>query len=445
MDLFDEEILKPKKKKEIKTSTILIIAIVLLLILCIITSIFIVYIKSTILTIKLDGRDAKDLEEILIMEENNKVYIPIIRMAKYLGYSAYKGDYVTRSEDDPTRCYMESEETVSFTLNSNIITKVAEGQSQQIKITEPIKEINGELCINAEETQDVFNFNFYYDVYKNNITIQTLSFLYDGYSKYAVDKGYLPIEEETFENKKAVLDNMLIVKSENNYFGVISTIKEDEIILETKYDSIEYLGATSEFLVESNNKKGIISKDKKTKIELTYDSIERITNKNDIFYVVKKSNLYGLLDKNGENIIFPEYEQIGIDVSDYAQNGVTNGYILYNQLIPVKNKEKWGLFNIEGKKVTEFVYDSFGCSSKLYRTHGVIEVPDYNLIVGKQGEKYNLITLEGKWLFERFILDSVYITVSEGKNIYHITSGNTERNLIDFLQENGVAKSTPIE
>lgn len=149
--------------------------------------------------------------------------------------------------------------------------------------------------------------------------------------------------------------------------------------------------------------------------------------------------------KNGEMIIYPEYEQIGIDVNAYSQNGITNGYVLYNQLIPVKNNNKWGLYNIEGKKIVDFVCDSFGSITTKYKTYGVIEIPDYNLIVGKQGEKYNLVTLEGKWLFERFILDSVYITVSEGKNVYHITSGTTEKNLITFLEENGVEKPTSIE
>ena len=447
MDLFEEEILKPKKKKTIKGSTLILIAIILLSILCVLALMAIFYIKGTILTITLDGIEAKELENIFIMEENNKVYMPIKRMAEYLRYDAFTGDYITRSEDDVNKCYVETdEEVVSFTLNSNILTKVIEGQSQQIKITEPIKEINGELCIAAEGAQDAFNFKFYYDANKNNIYIQTLSYLYSWYSQQAVNEGYLLIEEETYANKAAILDDMLIVKADNNNYGVINI--KGETILETKYDSIQYLQNTSDFLVGSNDRKGIISKDKTTKVELTYDSIERVTNKNDIFYVVEKSNLFGLLDQNGKTIIYPEYEQIGIDVSGYSQNGVTNGYILYNELVPVKRNNKWGLMNINGKKVTDFVYDSFGCpngKNNLYRTHGVIKVLDYNLIVGRQGEKYNLVTLDGKWLFERFILDSVYITVSEGKNVYYITSGNTTKELISFLQDNGVTKPTPIE
>ena len=77
------------------------------------------------------------------------------------------------------------------------------------------------------------------------------SVYYDGneYQKL----GYLPIDSETYVNKLAILDDMLIVKASNNCYGVI-TIGGD-IILETKYDSIQYLKETSDFLVESNNKK----------------------------------------------------------------------------------------------------------------------------------------------------------------------------------------------
>ena len=237
---------------------------------------------------------------------------------------------------------------------------------------------------------------------------------------------------------------MLIVKSSNNYYGVITT--NGETILETKYDAIEYLRKTSAFLVTSNSKKGIISIDKETKVELVYDSIETVSNKNDTLYVVSKSKLYGLLDEDGNAIIYPEYEQIGIDVSSYEQNGVTNGYILYNQIVPVKQNNKWALFDIEGKQLTDFVYDSFGCqSASSSRTYGVIEVLDYNLIVGCQSEKYNLITLEGKEIFSSAILDSVYITVSGGKNIYYITSGNVTKELIKLLEENGITKPTQVQ
>ena len=268
MDLFEnEELLKPKKKKQpkAKATTIILASIIVLTILCIITLVFIVYLKGKILTITLDEANAKDLENILIFEENDKIYMPIKKMAEYLKYSAYNGDYIARSEDDETKCYIQTEEEiVSFTENSNVITKVIEGQTQQIKVAEPVKKINGELCIESNSAQDAFNFKFNYNSNKNEIIIQTLSYLYNAYTQYAVSKGYVAIEDESFANKTAVLDNMLIVKATNNSYGVISTETEDTVLFETKYDSIEYFRKTSEFLVGYKNKKGLITTERKT-------------------------------------------------------------------------------------------------------------------------------------------------------------------------------------
>ena len=163
MDLFEEEILKPKKKKKaINPKTVILIAIIMLLLMLVATIVSIVYLKGTILTINLDGIANKELENIIIIEENNKVYMPIKRMAEYLKYVSYNGDYITLSED-ATKCYIKNdEELVSFTLNSNILVKVIGDKTEQIKIEEPIKEINEELYITAEGAQEAFNFKFYY-------------------------------------------------------------------------------------------------------------------------------------------------------------------------------------------------------------------------------------------------------------------------------------------
>lgn len=441
-DLLNDELLKPKKsKKKIKASTIILILIIFLLILCIAAIVGIVYIKGTLLSYSLDGRSAKALENILIFEENNKIYVPIKRMANYLGYEAFNGDYLTLSED-ATKCYIKNEdELVSFTLDLNSLTKVNSDKTMQIKIDEPIKEINEELCINIQGAEEAFNFKFYYDLEDNKIYIQTLGYLYEGYASSFVSEGYSPIEEETYENKLAILDDMLIVKDDNDCYGVMST--EGNTILETKYNSIQYLKETADFLVESNNKKGIISKDKTTKVDTIYDDIKRITNNNDIFYIVEQSGLVGLLDVNGKTIIYPEYNQIGMDVTAYEQNGIKNGYILYDKLVPVMRNKKWAVFDIDGNRITDFLYDSLGCTKTqddATRTYGVLEVPDYNLIVVSQDNKYNFINLEGKLLFNGFVLDSTYITKIDGKNIYYITKGTITKELISFLEENGVQK-----
>lgn len=446
MNLFEEEILKPKKKKKINISAIIVVLIIILTILCVLAIVGISYLKGTILTVIVDGQSVSGIENMFVMEENNKVYIPIKRMAKFLEYEAYNGDFTTLSEDDITKCHIKSEnETISFTLNSNVLEKQIDEQIQQVKITEPIKQINGELYISSDCTRDAFNFIFYYN--NNRIIIQTLEYLYELSYKRAMNNGYAELEEENFENLSAVLDGMLIVKSEKGDYGVISTDGETEII-ETKYDNIQYIRENSEFLVESNDKQGIITRNKKTKLEIIYDDIEKVESKDNIFYIVSENDLYGVLDENGKRILYSEYDQIGIDIEEYSQNLVANGYILRDNFIPLKSGEEWFLFSIEKGKILDFGYDSFGCpkgKNNLSRTYGVLEIPTYNLIVGCKENKYNLIDSEGKWLFEEFIFDSIYITVKEGKNNYYVSMGEEQKELEAFLQEKGIEKPTQLE
>ena len=445
MSLFDEEILKqqPKKKrKTIKPSTILAVSIIILLILCIAAIVGIMYLKNKILTINMDGKNVSKLKEILIMEENNKVYFPIKKLANYLGYDAYNGDYITLSEDDISKCYIESEEEmISFTLNSNIVIKKNNEETKQIKVIEPIKEINGELCLSENCTEDVFNFKFYYNKENNKIVIQTLDYLYGIASKNAIQNGYIEIPE-TIQNKLSVLQNMLIVKSSNGYYGVVDVTNMQNLILETKYDKINYIRESSEFLVESDGKKGIITQNKKTKIEMIYDSIQKV---NDAFYIVKYENLYGILNKEGERILHPEYQQIGINVEQYSKNGVTNGYIFYNRLVPVRKNGKWNLFDMQKNSVTELKLDLFGCTyapNTSSRAYGVLLLQDYNLIVGYKNGKYNLIDMKGEVLIEDNILEAVYIRNVEGKNKYYVSIDKTEKELERFLQEEGITKIT---
>ena len=447
MNLFEEEILKPKKKKKINISAIIVVLIVILTILCILAIVGISYLKGTILTVIVDGKVVSGIANMFVIEENNKVYIPIKKMAQFLDYEAYNGDFVTLSEDDITKCHIKSEnETISFTLNSNVVVKEIDEEIQQVKITEPIKQINQELYISSECTKDAFNFIFYYNN-DNRIIIRTLDYIYDLAYEKAINNGYAKLKEQNFENLSAVLDGMLIVKSSKGDYGVVSTDGETEII-QTKYDNIQYIRENSEFLVENNGKQGIITKDKKTKLEIIYDDIEKIKNKDTIFYVVKEDGLYGILDENGKRILYSEYDQIGIDIEKYSQNLVTNGYILKDNFIPLKSEEQWFLFNIHEGKILEFAYDSLGClngKNNSSRTYGVLEIPAYNLIVGCKNKKYNLIDSEGKLLFEEFIFDAVYITVKEGKNNYYVSIGDEQKELEAFLQEKGIEKPTQLE
>jgi len=117
-----------------------------------------------------------------------------------------------------------------------------------------------------------------------------------------------------FVDKKAILESMMIIK-ENEQYGVIN-VQTGKIILEAKYDEIQYLPVTAEFLVKSNGKYGIMSKEQSVIVKTVYDQIVKIDNEKGL-YLVKQNNAYGILNIVGEVIIEPEYRQIGIDSNKY--------------------------------------------------------------------------------------------------------------------------------
>ena len=64
--------------------------------------------------------------------------------------------------------------------------------------------------------------------------------------------------------------------------------------------------------------------------------------------------LYGVINKQGSVVIYPEYDEIGVDKTLYKDVDITNPYLLYNNCIPVCKDKKWGIYNTVGKLLMNF-------------------------------------------------------------------------------------------
>ena len=215
MDLFEEveQKIKPKQKKEIKTTTILLVIIGVLVVITILILSLLVYLKATMLKITVDGVSNQDLKQVLIINED-KVTVPIRAIAKYLGYEEYSGDYKTL-EVDSTKGYVKNEDQVTmFTANSKIIQQILLENSslQEIVIDEEIIEKDGEFYTTVDGLKKIFSVYFSYDINKNNIAIVTLENLYESSLQYYMQKGFVKIEEK-FQNKKALLEKYDDIKN----------------------------------------------------------------------------------------------------------------------------------------------------------------------------------------------------------------------------------------
>ena len=434
MELYEERYNETTKKSKIPM--IIGISIIVLIIITVLLIYGIIYLKSTVTKITLDGADASDLEEIFYIEESgnsSELYIPIRKIAKYFGYQDFRGDYKYKSEDE-SKCYVKNEyETAMFTLDSNTIVKTrGDSDYEYVDLDQKVFEKDGELYTTIDGVKKAFNVEFLYEPQKRNIEIYTMDYLVNFYATHLKLTEY----EAEFSDKKAIFENMLIIQ-ENGLYGVAKA-STGESILETKYDLIKYLPNTQDFLVRTNGKYGILSKEAEVKVKSVYDEIKIMDNENGL-YLVKQNNLYGVVDVNGNVIIEPEYQQIGINnMSSFAQNGIESQYILLNELIPIKSNNLWALFNINGEQVTEFEFTSLGCiASKVANSYPVLVVPSYKIIVVAKNNFYNLISTSGQKMIPTYVLDSVYMRTnsSTGENSFYMTFNGQTQNIEERLAE----------
>lgn len=442
MKLIDEEEYRKDKEKTAKANKLLTISIILTIIVIIAISGVIVYLSynPNKIMLKLNGAENENLLSILEIKENEdetaSIYAPIKDIASYLGYEAFNGEYTTVSESQDS-CYVKNENEVAiFKLGSNVVYKldltVEDAEYEYCYLEEPIFEKDGKLYTDVEGLQKAFNIAISYNQKKKQIDIYTLDVLVKDRESKAVNKYKYAALDDTFANEKAILDDMLVVISSNELCGVVNYSTGEEI-LGAQYDSIKYLPEKSAFLVTSNKKVGIISSDGVTKIEPTYDSLTLIDNENEL-YLANRDGLYGVVNIDGETIIYLEYDKIGVDISNFTQNDIKSGYILQDILIPVQQSNKWGFFDIHGNKITDLIYDEVGCTagSNKSATYNLITLPEYKVIVVGRDKKYTVMGLNGKEHLQ-CEFDSIYMKISSGKREYFLYLNEEEHNITEFV------------
>ena len=429
------EPIKVENKKKKKTNWLLVVTILVALIIVVIISLL-AYLKSTRLDVYINGKRVQISPDIFLVDETtNKVYVSIKDVAKYVGYEAHNGEYKVYSEDT-TKAYVESEyETASFFLNSTTISKVEPDSNddyQNYTISEPVKMINNKMYVISDGFAIGFNISFKYNVRSNAVTITTLPALVASYSKKVTAYGYEEMSE-SFNNQKAILYGLMVCKKSTGKYGVVD-LKGNEII-SPKYSNIEFIEYTQEFTVtNSQNKVGIIHINGENKIEVAYDEI-KILDKDLSLYIVKNDSKYGVIDEKEKFIVHIEYDSIGIDTSKFPSNKITNQYLLFGNVIPVKRNDMWGLFDITGKEILKAEYNGLGCmnakiSGKV--VNNLLIIPEYKAIVVNKGNYYGVVDYNGNILIP-FGLDTIYSVTNAGEDTYSMVYYEKTYDVIQYL------------
>ena len=443
MNLIEESFQNKEEKKKRRTTGIILGAIILVILIIIGIASYLFYIQSTTMRLILDGQSNESLKQLLVFENDGTIYAPIKEIASYLGYESYNGEYTQKSENQ-SKCYVQNEnEVANFSLASNEIYKLdltTDDNNYEIVYSDmPVKSINGVLYASSEAIEKAFNVSFQYSQEENRVYIYTLPYLVQIYSPRVLDFGYTEISD-VFANQKTVLQDLIVVAKDGNQrlYGVVDV--NGNTIMEAKYDNITYLPATGDFKVESDEKVGILGDKGETKVQIMYDSIDLMDGDAGL-YVASNDGKYGVIDLRGNIKIEIKNDEIGMDISPFKENNIKNKYILAGNLIPVRNNDLWGLYDIKGNQVVDFEYDSFGYIKKTNRDAlSLLVIPDYEVLVACKDEKYTLLNSAGQELFYGPVADDIYMTINGGENHYYITVNDQTMDAEQYLDNIGIRR-----
>lgn len=394
-------------------------------------------------------------------------YVNIRALADMFGYKYTNGIYGEYTED-PDSCYLQNNfEIVSITAGAEKFTKYVElgnaentignltgielknetGYSESFKLSKPIIFEDNTLYIPQKDISPMFNIQIEWEEYR--IRFYTLHYILGMAQQTTGSKGITEIDKH-YENLRALNYGRIIVGnsttgSGSTEFGVI-TMNGDSII-STKYEDITFVENSQEFYITAaNGTVGILDIDGKTVVPPSeFEKISLLDDENRL-YLVEKDNEYGVLNKKGEILIYAEYDEVGIDVEDFIKEEVSNNALFFGKCIPVEKEGKFGLYDIEGNRLLDSVYDGFGYKTPIKSTSSGSEqsallIPSYvgiNGIVVNYDDKYGIFDATTGGLILPTVFDKIYSIKREGERTYYISYNGAELELSQYLKDNNL-------
>lgn len=401
-----------------------------------------------------------------ILTKDDVAYIGIEDLTKMTknGYSYKRGD---KDNEDADKCYITNAlESTFFEVNSNKFYKVLEdtAEMEYYSMEKPVIKENGKIYMPLDNVKEAFNVRVVKD--NNKYNIMSIAYLE---SLYNLDKSknssYMPDESIVWDskylsNRKLLKDGIVIVKDGDEKLGIATVSRTSDKkkvtvstqkIIDPKYDSIEYLEKYKQLVVETESGKGIVQLKEendgtfsaRTLILPQYRDIKPINEK---LYVVSEAGKneaakkYGIVNQEGDVVLPSDYEDIGFNMKKFTNNGLTNEYIIYDNLIPVKKNELYGFVNLNGKVVINPEYTELGYVGA--NSNGnVLVIPDVNGIVVKKDKTYLIISKTGKVLIKDK-LTKVYKETVDGKEQYSMVYDGKKYNIADYLKKQEESKVT---
>lgn len=445
--------MEEEQKNKKKLMTIISVLIVILLIIAIGLFVLINYLKAQQFKFIVDKQtiSSSKYASDLFVFQNDEVYISLKDVSTIIGYKFYNGGYKQYTENTD-KCYLECDnEVTTFERDSNKIYKTPTDDLDYTYYTlqEPIKRMNGKLYINSKDLGVSCNLQIQFNKETNRVIIYTLPYLVNYYTAQYTNSSLTT----SFNNQKALLYGLMVVQSIDNTDQYANTrdIKyginnlDNEEIVGMKYTNIEFIEGTQEFLVTTEeNKVGLITADGDTRVLPQYDKLKQI-DKDLNLYLATNGEKSGVIERNGKILIYLEYDQVGIDLTQFPTNDIKNKYILFDNAIPVKQNDKWGLYNIDGELILPIEYTSMGCvtrTSSNRSLNNVLVIPEIEgIVVGQEMQEesrkttyYGIYNSAGKELV-RVCLENVYSVTTSGQEQYTMIYNGNTIDVIEYVRE----------
>lgn len=344
----------------------------------------------------IDNRDKKNPIELpfILTTPDKKEYYNIKVMAeKFCGYVYNKGIYGGVPDESQDKCHIvHNKERVSFSSTSEEIIKYIEypdnssnagelafkDKMENSKLEEDVEIISfaGQQPVIKFDDQlyasvDAIEIGFDMNVSRNGstITIYPLESLITLYTKTLQDNNYKLTSN--FKNQRALYEGLAVCQ-EGNYYCVVKIENgTTNKVISSQYSAIEYVQGISNFITGTTDKTGATKFGMNSPIDGTviipanYDSLQLLDAKNSL-YLTEKDGRFGVINPTKEDpVVLPNiYEQIGLDsVKEYANQGISNKYILDDYTIITKRNGKYGLATKDGYTLLLPRYKGFGCSN----------------------------------------------------------------------------------
>ena len=400
-------------------------------------------------------------------------------LANVLNYTYNRGgiDITDESESNCTIVNPNKLEKVVFESNKQELVKyytyanaLVSNQHFDIKYMIRYDTVNKRILADETAIERAFNCDISYDETTLKLSIQTLEgtairAFSDMHPNAVANSEEAFPDDVTFQNNKALLRNIVIVKDPNTgLYGFDKYNYETNTfssVVSTKYKYFQFIEGLNKFIAQGENDKyGILTETGDVDVELSYTYLFCIDIRNGLYVAGTNSGkqcvVVGASSRKNQmssTIVPADYDKIGISSNNFNDDKLEGDYILCGSLIPVQKNGKWGFYSIDGTRVVDPIYDGVGCPTPQggvtggrANIRGCVVIPEIRAIVVQENKEivdennkritayYGLVNYKGE-LKVQTNATAIFSSTENGVRTYFYGNEQEQIDVIRFWKE----------